>query len=238
MPVHDTLLIGPRHLISCTDAANVAALFRLLRYPVPNIVHPLSNEILPLSSALRDRVKEHYQLASISSRGGESLTVTLFVLHADDDRAAVTASIRAISQAWMRKSTGYHLLVFASPGSQPGENVQEFAQLAFINPRRLTEGTQIRIKLHKLLVDRANPTRHDILTLNALGILARRFRRKTYSTINAMRSMSNRSPKRFTTNTRPISIGSSLASSRIILVWHWSTMPINCMLLRSAFLGD
>ncbi|MBA3825914.1 MAG: hypothetical protein H0X24_18690, partial [Ktedonobacterales bacterium] len=168
MPTQDTLLIGPRHLISCTDVTNVAALFRILHYPVPATLTPLPIDDTLLAGALRDAIKERYQLASITGRSGAPLTVTLFVLAAQAERAA---AIRAISQAWTRKLVGYHLLVFACPGSQPGETVNDFAQLVFVNARRLTEGTQVRIKLHKLLVDRANPTRHDVTTVNALAIL-------------------------------------------------------------------
>jgi adenine-specific DNA-methyltransferase len=71
--------------------------------------------------------------------------------------------LRGIAQAWTRRFPGQHLLVFAV-ASPTG-----FDQITFVNARRLGEGAQVRIKLHKLIVDRRNPTRHDLDTLNAIA---------------------------------------------------------------------
>ncbi len=160
--------VGPSHLRSCTDVANVVNLFRLLHYPVPRALAAVPITSAELRGELRDAISERCSLATITDRQGTTLGVTLFVLSSVVDRAA---TIRAVAQAWTRAIGGHHLLVFACPGNRPGEVTNQFAQIVLVNPRRLTEGTHLRIKLHKLLIDRAHPTRHDVETINALAIL-------------------------------------------------------------------
>ncbi len=101
------------------------------------------------------------------TRAGELwLEVTLFVLRSGQGRSEL---IRAISQQWVRRFPGNHLMVFAE---QPRPGQQGFEQITFVNARRLGEGAQVRVKLHKLVVEREHPTRHDADTLNAITVPA------------------------------------------------------------------
>jgi type I restriction-modification system DNA methylase subunit len=98
---------------------------------------------------------------------GESrVSVTLFELKGQTHKNGI---IRGVAQAWTRRLPGEHLLVF-TVNNAPDKN--EIEQLAFVNTRRLGEGAQVRIKLHKLLVERSNPTRHDLDTLNSIALPA------------------------------------------------------------------
>ncbi len=76
------------------------------------------------------------------------------------------ALARGIAQIWTRRFFGNHLLVFAVPGSPSAG----FQRLIIVNPRRLGEGAVVRFKLHKLIVERDHPTRHDAETLNAIAM--------------------------------------------------------------------
>ncbi len=156
--------LARRDLEACIDAPSVFTLFRKLRYPVEEmpVAVPLDEGDLP--GGLRDGIAARYPVAQMGGvRPGDPLvSVTLFELR---DQTRKSELIRGIAQAWTRRFLGEHLLVFAV-GGQPDQGT--FEQLAFVNTRRLGAGAQVRIKLHKLLVERRSPTRHDLDTLNRI----------------------------------------------------------------------
>jgi hypothetical protein len=156
-------VIAPRDLESCVDPASVLELFRKLRYPVEAAPVPVPLDEGDLPGSLRDEVAARYPLAQVGgARPGEALlSITLFVLK---DHAQKSALIRGIAQNWTRRFLGEHLLVFAV------QDEGGFEQLTFVNTRRLGEGAEVRIKLHKLIVDRRSPTRHDLDTLNRIAL--------------------------------------------------------------------
>src|SRR6266487_4310582 len=158
--------LAKRDLEACIDAPSVFTLFRKLRYPIEDMpVHvPLDEGDLP--GGLRDGIAARYPVAQVGGvRPGEPMvSVTLFELRNQTRKSEL---IRGTAQAWTRHFLGEHLLVFAIKGQS---DQGTFEQLAFVNTRRLGEGAQVRIKLHKLLVDRRSPTRHDLDTLNRLAL--------------------------------------------------------------------
>ena len=151
-------------LRSCESPHDVFELFRKLRYPVePEVDVSVESDELP--GALRDGIVARYPLAIIvgTRPGDPRLDVTLFVLRRTD-KAGPMALARGIAQLWPRHFAGNHLLVFAI---QSGTG--EFERLIFVNARRMGDGATIRIKLHKLIVERVRPTRHDADTLNRIS---------------------------------------------------------------------
>jgi hypothetical protein len=156
--------LARRDLEVCVDAPSVFALFRKLRYPVENMSFDVPLEEGDLPGGLRDGIAARYPVALVGGMhpGDPLVSVTLFELN---DQTRKSEMIRGIAQAWTRRFLGEHLLVFAVKG-RPDQGT--FEQLAFVNTRRLGEGAQVRIKLHKLLVERRSPTRHDPDTLNRI----------------------------------------------------------------------
>ena len=156
--------LGQRDLEACIDAASVFTLFRKLRYPIEDVpVHvPLNDGDLP--GGLRDGIAARYPVAQVGGEhpGDPLVSVTLFELK---DSTRKSELIRGIAQAWTRRFLGEHLLVFATRDQADQDTLE---QLAFVNTRRLGEGTHVRIKLHKLQVERRSPTRHDLDTLNRI----------------------------------------------------------------------
>ncbi len=161
-------VIAPRDLESCVDPAGVLELFRKLRYPVETTPTPVPLDEGDLPGSLRDGVAARYPLAEVGGThpGEPLLSVTLFVLR---DHTQKSALIRGIAQVWTRRFLGDHLLVFAVQ-DQTGQG--GFEQITFVNTRRLGTGAEVRIKLHKLIVDRRSPTRHDLDTLNRIALPA------------------------------------------------------------------
>jgi Eco57I restriction-modification methylase len=163
-----TPAIALADLLGCTDAPAVFALFRRLRYPVEP--HPIPVPLDPddLPATLREGVAARYPLARIGGArpGDPSLDVTFFVLHDGDQQSRL---VRGISQMWTRRFPGEHLLVFAAT---PRPGTDGFDRLTFVNTRRLGAGAQVRVKLHKLIVERCHPTRHDLDTLNRIALPA------------------------------------------------------------------
>src|SRR5579884_644888 len=157
--------LAKRDLEACIDVSSVFTLFRKLRYPVEDVpvAVPLDEGDLP--GGLRDGIAARYPIAQVGGvRPGDPLvSVTFFELN---DQTRKSELIRGIAQVWTRRFLGEHLLVFAVKGQS---DQSTFEQLAFVNTRRLGEGAQVRIKLHKLLVERRNPTRHDLDTLNRIA---------------------------------------------------------------------
>ncbi len=158
--------LARRDLEACVDAPSVFTLFRKLRYPVEDMPVHVSLEEGDLPGGLCDGIAARYPVAQVGgARPGEPLvSVTLFELK---DQTRRSELIRGIAQSWTRRFLGEHLLVFTVKGQS---DQGTFEQFAFVNTRRLGEGAQVRIKLHKLLVDRRSPTRHDLDTLNRLAL--------------------------------------------------------------------
>lgn len=160
--------LAKRDLELCTDVPSVFTLFHKLHYPVERVsVHvPLEDGDLP--GSLRDGVMARYPIAQIGGAhpGEPLLSVTLFELKNYTQKSEM---IRGIAQTWTRRFLGEHLFVFTIK-DRPDQGVIE--QLTFVNTRRLGEGAQVRIKLHKLQVERRNPTRHDLDTLNRIALPA------------------------------------------------------------------
>jgi hypothetical protein len=138
--------LAKRDLEACIDAPSVFTLFRKLRYPVEDMPVHVSLEEGDLPGGLRDGIAARYPVARVGGvhPGDPLVSVTLFELN---DQTRKSELIRGIAQAWTRRFLGEHLLVFAVKG-QPDQGT--FEQLAFVNTRRLGEGVQVRIKLHKL----------------------------------------------------------------------------------------
>ncbi len=155
-----------RDLETCTDVSSVFTLFRKLRYPTENVPVeiPLDEEALP--GGLRDNIRARYQIVLVGGMhpGDPLLSVTLFELKHYIHKNEM---IRGIAQTWTRRFSGEHLFVFTNKDRSDQGNIE---QLTFVNTRRLGDGAQVRIKLHKLLVERSNPTRHDLDTLNAIAL--------------------------------------------------------------------
>jgi adenine-specific DNA-methyltransferase len=158
--------LARRDLEACVDAPSVFTLFRKLRYHVEDMPVAVPLEEGDLPGGLRDGIAARYPVAQVGGvRPGDPLvSVTLFELN---DQTRKSELIRGIAQAWTRRFLGEHLLIFAVKG-QPDQGT--FEQLAFVNTRRLGEEAQVRIKLHKLLLDRRSPTRHDLDTLNRIAL--------------------------------------------------------------------
>lgn len=160
-------LVEKSDLRACINIAGIAALLRKLRYPLDEVpaAVPLDPEDLP--GRLRDGVAARYPLVRIDgAHPGDLLDIVLFVLRPDAPRAAL---VRGISQVWTRRFPGYHLLLFASAPADPQAG---FDQLVFVHPRRVGEGAEVRVKLHKLIVERTAPTRHDLDTVNLIAVPA------------------------------------------------------------------
>lgn len=153
-------------LQACIDVPSIFTLFHKLRYPVESrpIHVPLDRDELPLH--LHDDIAARYLVAKVGGTypGESRVSVNLFELK---DHTRKNGIIRGVAQAWTRRHPGEHLLVFTA-NDAPSKNKIE--HLAFVNTRRLGEGAQVRIKLHKLLVERSNPTRHDLDTLNRIAL--------------------------------------------------------------------
>lgn len=150
-------------LRACLAPTDIFTLFRKLRYPIEALAHvPIEEGSLP--GAQRDGVVARYPLATVGGErpGDPRLDVTLFVLRSTE-KAEPMALARGIAQTWPRRFPGHHLLIFAIPNAQG-----EFQRLIFVNPRRLGEGATVRFKLHRLIVERTRPTRHDADTLNRI----------------------------------------------------------------------
>ncbi len=157
-------VIDLHELRACTDVPAIFALFGALRYPIEHpAAVPLEADDLP--GALRDLAAARYVVAEVAGDrpGVPPLLVTLFILKME---ASVSAAVRGIAQAWPRRFAGEHLLVFAR------EERGGFSQITLVNARRLGEGARVRVKLYKLIVDRAHPTRHDVETLNGIAVPA------------------------------------------------------------------
>lgn len=151
---------------ACVDVSSVFLLFYKLRYPVEQIVMQVPLEEGDLPGSLHDGIVARYPIAHIGGHapGDPQLSVTLFDLKPHLQRSQL---IRGIAQTWTRRFFGEHLFVFTVK-DRPTQQVIE--QLTFVNTRRLGEGAQVRIKLHKLQVERRNPTRHDLDTLNSIAL--------------------------------------------------------------------
>jgi len=135
-----------RDLEACVDAPSVFTLFRKLRYPIENVPVdvPLNEGDLP--GGLRDGIAARYPVAQVGGEhpGDPLVSVTLFELK---DSTRKSALIRGIAQAWTRRFLGEHLLVFATRDQTDQDT---FEQFAFVNTRRLGEGTQVRVEVDQL----------------------------------------------------------------------------------------
>lgn len=158
--------IAQRNLTSCRDVAGIFDLFRQLHYPVEAQAVGLTIEADELRGGLRDQVEARYLVAEIPPRrlGEQPVTITLFVLKPSDQKAEI---IRGIAQQWTQRFVGNHLLLFVARERDPQA---AFRQITFVNTRRLGEGSEVKIKLNKLIVEREHPTRHDLDTVNSIAL--------------------------------------------------------------------
>ena len=168
MPARSSVLpaLVKRDVEACIDVSSVFILFRKLRYPVEDVPIAVPFDEGDLPGSLRDDIAARYPVAQIggTSPGESLLSVTLFTLKGHTRKSEM---IRSVAQTWTRRFLGEHFLVFAMKDLHGQSTIE---QLAFVNTRRLGEGAQVRIKLHKLLVERRNPTRHDLDTLNSIAL--------------------------------------------------------------------
>jgi len=131
---------------SIQSAEGVRRLFAQLGYRVQPEALPVDLDELELRPADRPVVRGFHLLGDY----GFDLLLGLFVL---DDLSGTR--LRSLAGALLARSTSC-LFVAADP---------EYRTLAVVNPRRLAPG---KIKILKLLIDRAQPTRHDLDILNEI----------------------------------------------------------------------
>ncbi len=144
--------LAPEDLRYCRDGfGRVRELFRKLGYCVEEHLAPLTGEDLSLTPSNCTAVAKAFLLAD-----QDGLQVLLFELH-----EFTSPRFRGLAQDLLKRP-GRYLLVAVHAG--------EYARLAFINPRRFTsEKGHLKVKIHKLIVDLSQPTRHDLDVLEQLA---------------------------------------------------------------------
>jgi hypothetical protein len=144
--------LSPEDLRYCQDGPErVRDLLRKLGYCVEDTLTPLSGEDVALSPSNRATVERVFLLAD-----QDGLQVLLFEL-----QELRSARFRTLAQDLLKRP-GHYLLVAVQTG--------DYSKLAFINPRRFTSETgSLKAKIHRLVVDLAQPTRHDLDVLEQLA---------------------------------------------------------------------
>jgi hypothetical protein len=91
----------------------------------------------------------------------DRLQVLLFELD-----AVLMANLRPLVRDLLQRGGDY--LFVAAPSAPPYE------RLVFVNPRRVGKGMRLSVGVHRLVVEPAQPTRHDLDVLEAIAAHARR----------------------------------------------------------------
>ena len=145
MPRHLTL--EDLHLCKAPDC--VQNLFARLGYAVEEELVPLPKEKIGFAPADLVAVRNLYLLAEHT----DQLQVVLFELE-----EVALARLRSLAGNFLSRG-GNYLLVATS----------DYRRVTFVNPRR--EGGKIKIR--KLVVETAHPTRHDLDVLEGLAVSGR-----------------------------------------------------------------
>ncbi len=134
-----------------TPEALCEYLLRPLGYRVEESLQPLDKQALDLAPAEGREVRKIYLLADHDRQ----LQVLLCELESLE-----STPLNALAKNFLRRPGNYLLIA-----------TQDYKTLVFINPRRLLDdGARLKIKIHKLLVDTTNPTRHDLEVLQGLSV--------------------------------------------------------------------
>ncbi len=137
------------HLNALHTAHDVFELFRLLGYPV-DVVDPFEGadlDTFDLDPVDRANIKRAYIVARLN-------THTIYLYEAEDLRAA-----RLRSLAWHVLQRGTGLLIVTTPA---------YREIVFADPRSAGRAIKSAVRVNKLKVITAEPTRHDLDTLNAI----------------------------------------------------------------------
>lgn len=134
--------LTPEDIRACVSPQAVHDVFARLSYQVQEGPPELRIRDLQLRPSNEEAIASAYLLADHAGR----LQVLLCRLR--DSRA----NLRSLADDFVRRG-GHYLLVTTS----------DFQRLTFVNPRRVGIG---KVKVHKLVVERARPTRHDLDVLN------------------------------------------------------------------------
>lgn len=131
----------------CQNPQNVVGLLERLGYTAA--LSPVAQEILNLSSGESSNVQAGYLLADHGD-----LQIFLFELN---DLHSV--HLRALAKSFLQRPGNYLLIV-----------TRDYKTVIFVHPRRLLdEHARLKVKIHKLVVDTSNPTRHDLEVLEGLA---------------------------------------------------------------------
>jgi serine/threonine protein kinase len=144
-----TRLLHPEDLRLLTDAEHVRTLFRKLKYPVTSDddFTSLSANEIEIGGSAAEFIEEGWTLSDL----GDELFVMLLRL-----RDLHGSTIRRVAAQFFTRPADFLLVC-----------TDTFDRFVFVNPRRATPGGTPR--LHKLVVDRAHPTRHALDVLEQLA---------------------------------------------------------------------
>lgn len=145
--------IGIPHLSALQTAQDVHDLFRQLGYPV-DALDPFTGadlDTFDLNPVDRANVTRAYIVARLD-------THTVYLYEVDDLRVA-----RLRSLAWNVLERGTGLLIVTTPAERGS-----YREIVFVDPRLAGKPTKSSVRVNKLKVITAEPTRHDLDTINAI----------------------------------------------------------------------
>ncbi|MEG4064958.1 Eco57I restriction-modification methylase domain-containing protein [Microcoleus sp. SVA1_A1] len=146
------------------DPARVMEIFRKLGYEILGQAIAIAD--LELSSQSTADIYEAHLIADQRSRNRAlaDLQVLLITLKPEVWESASVASgrMKAIATSLAKNKSDNYLLI--------GTN-QQHDRLLLVNPRKSLDAQgNVRVSIHKLLIDRANPTAHDRERLEAIAV--------------------------------------------------------------------
>jgi hypothetical protein len=132
----------------CSSVEGVRNLLQRLGYQTEADAS-LAPETLNISSSEHSNIQRVFLLADHGQ-----LQIFLFELN---DLHGV--HLRALAKSFLQRSGNYLLIV-----------TRDYKTVTFVHPRRLLdERARLKVKIHKLVVDTSNPTRHDLEILEGLA---------------------------------------------------------------------
>lgn len=145
--------VGLSHLSALHTAQDVHDLFRQLGYPVdaPDSFEGDDLDALEFDPSDRANVRRAYIVSRLPNH-------TVYLYEVDDLRSA-----RLRSLAWNVLERGTGLLIVTTPAERG-----EYRELVFVDPRFAGKPIKSSVRVNKLKVIIAEPTRHDLDTLNAI----------------------------------------------------------------------
>jgi hypothetical protein len=144
--------LSPEDIHLCKTPAGILQLLARLGYTIEQQAVPLRKEEVGFAPADAAAIRQLYLLAEQGGEGydGAFLQVVLFELQ----EVALTR-LRSLAANLLSRGGNYLLLA-----------TSDYQRLTFVNPRR--EGGRVRIA--KLVIDTAHPTRHDLDVLEGLAV--------------------------------------------------------------------